>query len=131
MSEDERPVRADIIDVLDPIDVPDARAVATCEDDGVAAHGSVGAHGRVDATGQHLAGSLHRGLRGRTSGRTGGGVSALGLGVRHACGSRNQRAASFAWYVMMMPAPARAMPVRVSRTTRRSSSQPFCTAAFT
>ena len=43
----------------------------------------------------------------------------------------SQRAASFAWYVKMISAPARCMPVRISSTTRFSSSQPFCAAALT
>src|SRR5690242_3593413 len=45
--------------------------------------------------------------------------------------SFNQRAASLAWYVIIMSAPARRMPVRISIATRSSSIQPLALAAFT
>ena len=44
--------------------------------------------------------------------------------------SRSQRAASFAWYVMRMSAPARRIEVSASRMAPRSSSQPLAAAAF-
>ena len=49
----------------------------------------------------------------------------------HARDCASQRAASFAWYVMIMSAPARLMLVSSSSTTRFSSIQPFCAAALT
>ena len=47
------------------------------------------------------------------------------------CQARSQSTASFVWYVRIRSAPARRIDVSSSRTTRRSSSQPFCAAAFT
>src|SRR4051794_14228079 len=48
----------------------------------------------------------------------------------HACDASHS-AASFAWYVRIRSAPARRIEVRSSRTVLRSSSHPFCAAAFT
>ena len=46
-------------------------------------------------------------------------------------GQESQSAASLAWYVRIRSAPARRMPVRISRIAARSSIQPFAAAAFT
>jgi hypothetical protein len=53
MPEDCRAPCADIIDVFLPIDVPNARAFRTIDEERFAANGSKGAHRRVDAAGNH------------------------------------------------------------------------------
>ncbi len=51
MAQNGRPPRAYVVDVFAAIRVPDARACATREKAGHAAHGLEGAHGRIHAAG--------------------------------------------------------------------------------
>jgi len=132
VSEEVRPVGLDVVDVRAAVRILEARAAARGREEGLPAHRGEGADGRAHA-------ARHCRLRPpeeRLRLRTGSGASPGGTPSRlplHAGSppSSIHRAASRAWYVSTKSAPARTIPVRISRTIRFSSIQPLAAAALT
>src|ERR1700737_2153406 len=59
VSEDERSPREDVVDVLVAVDVPDACALAACDQGGLASDAAEGADRRAHAAGKERAGTRH------------------------------------------------------------------------
>ena len=91
--------------------IPDAGALAAGDKEWISLHTSEGACRAVDATWYEAFGTFEKNL----------GVYVLFQHVNPYLSLASQRAASLAWYVMMMSAPARLIAVRTSRVTRWGS----------
>jgi hypothetical protein len=95
VTEDERPPRADVVDVLRPIGAVEVRAFAARDEDGLAAYGAERAYGAVHAAGDEALGALEEGS---------------GDGVAHAPES-----------IRLIRVSARCRKPRVRRGARRSA----------
>ena len=122
VSEEERPVRLNVVEARDAVGVPDACAPALRHEEGLAADRRERSHRRADAPRHDLARAAKE--RRRTH-------PLLRTVQTESEPSAIHSAASRAWYVRTKSAPARKMPVRISPTIRFSSIQPLAAAAFT
>ena len=69
MTEDQRPPRADVIEVAVAVDIDEESALAASDEGRLSANGAEGPRGTVDAAGDDLRGSLVQLARARLRGR--------------------------------------------------------------